>query len=352
MRQSGFVLLCGVLLAAGPRVAGAVETQNGQPTFAEVYDLLRQQLQGVTEADLNRTAAHALVSALAPRVQWVSNDVTTAQNPLVINSNVFDGQIGYLRIGRVSDGLPGEVSALWRGLAHGGKLKGLVLDLRYASGDSYPAAAAVADLFLKKEHPLLDWGNGLVRSKAKPECIGVPVAVLLNKGTAAGAEALAAALRESGAGLLLGGRTAGQAMVMQEFTLAGGQRLRIARAPVRLGDGAALSADGLQPDIAVEVDPQDERAYYADAYAVLPNKGLFSSGALSATNQAAVMSRNARRTRLNEAELLRERREGTEGPETGAPRESEADKPVVRDPVLARALDLLKGLAVVRHVRS
>jgi hypothetical protein len=55
---------------------------------------------------------------------------------------------------------------------------------------------------------------------------------------------------------------------------------------------------------------------------------------------------------LNEAELVREHREGADlDAEPAAGREPEPEKPVVRDPVLARALDLLKGLAVVRHSR-
>jgi hypothetical protein len=49
---------------------------------------------------------------------------------------------------------------------------------------------------------------------------------------------------------------------------------------------------------------------------------------------------------------VRERREGlSEGDLTGA-KERESDKPMVYDPALARALDLLKGLAVVRQSRS
>jgi hypothetical protein len=58
--------------------------------------------------------------------------------------------------------------------------------------------------------------------------------------------------------------------------------------------------------------------------------------------------------RLNEAELVREHREGGSRVTNAAPRlrDEEPQTPVVSDPVLARALDLLKGLAVVRQSRS
>ena len=102
------------------------------------------------------------------------------------------------------------------------KLKGLVLDLRYTSGKDYEAAAAVADLFVSKERPLLNWGKGIVRSSSKTDAIEVPVAVLVNGQTAGAAEALAAVLREAGSGLVLGSRTAGQAMIAEEFPLKNG----------------------------------------------------------------------------------------------------------------------------------
>ena len=49
---------------------------------------------------------------------------------------------------------------------------------------------------------------------------------------------------------------------------------------------------------------------------------------------------------------MRERREGISEADLTAPRDRELDKPLVNDPALARALDLLKGLALVRQTRS
>ena len=87
--------------------------------------------------------------------------------------------------------------------------------------------------------------DGAVEGQERGDC-PLPVAVLVNRQTAGAAEALAAVLRETGAGLILGSRTAGQAMVAQEFPLKNGERLRIATAPVQLGDGSALAGAGAQ----------------------------------------------------------------------------------------------------------
>ncbi len=291
--------------------AKAEEAQG--PDFKEVYDLIRTNLAGMSEGQLNRAAVGGLVSGLAPRVALVTNAAapgTAGETPLVIKSSVFDGDILYVRVGRVGDGLAKAISAACSKPETTNKLKGVALDLRYAGGDDYAAAAAAADLFVKKEQPLLNWGNGMVQSKEKSNAIALPVAVLVNRQTAGAAEALAGALRETGAGLILGGRTAGQAMVAQEFPLKNGDRLRIATAPVKLGDGSALSAQGLKPDIAVEVSPEDERAYYADAFKVADRTNLLASAGGPPTGSGSGTNRVARRPRFNEAELVRERREG------------------------------------------
>jgi hypothetical protein len=70
---------------------------------------------------------------------------------------------------------------------------------------------------------------------------------------------------------------------------------------------------------------------------------------LSATNQP---DRSARKTRFNEAELVRERKEGLlPESEMASASRAESETPAILDPVLARAMDLLQGLAVVRHGR-
>ena len=358
MRMRITLLLAVLLVLAGGQAGLQAQTkaEDAQaPEFKEVYDLIRAHLAGMSEGQLNQAAVSALVSGLAPRVSLVTNAAAASvagATPLVIKSSMYDGDILYVRVGRVGDGLAQAISAACSKPGTTNKLKGVALDLRYAGGDDYAAAAAAADLFVKKEAPLLNWGGGMVRSKEKTDAIGLPVAVLVNRQTAGAAEALAAALRETGMGLILGGKTAGQAMVAQEFPLKNGDRLRIATAPIQLGDGSALSGQGLKPDIEVEVSPEDERAYYVDAFRVTDRTNLQASAAGSAAGLGNGTNRLARRPRFNEAELVRERREGVSEADVTAMRGREPDQPMVQDPTLARALDLLRGLALVRQPRS
>jgi C-terminal processing protease CtpA/Prc len=345
-------LMC---LAEHPRAFAAAEPVGG-PEFREVYELVRSNLAGVSEAELNRAAVQGFISALNPKVSLVTNGVTSSatmpDSRVLADNTVYDKEIAYLRIGRVGEGLAKALLETFQKVSATNKIKGLVLDLRYANGSDYAEAAKTADLFANKERPLLSWGAGMVPSKEKNDAIGIPIAVLVNGQTARAAEALAAVMREIGAALILGSRTAGEATIGQEFTLADGKRLRVATAAIQLGDGAVLSADGIKPDINVQVNAEDERAYYADAFRALPKPNLGADATLTLTNTAGVTNRVARRPRLNEAELVRERREGTShDTELASPRDNPFEVPIVHDPVLSRSIDLLKGLAVVRQSR-
>jgi len=347
-------VLTGLLvLLAGPALARAAA--GGQtPDFSEVYDAVRAHLAGANEADLNRAAVQGLVSALAPKVSLLTSPgdgpETGAGTPLVSKSSLFDAALAYVRVERVGPGLAEAVRNACQRLAGTNQLKGVVLDLRYADGSDYAAAAATADLFLKKQRPLLNWGAGMANSTPKNDALNAPVAALVNRQTARAAEALAAMVRETAVGLILGSQTAGQAMVTQDFPLKNGDRLRIATGPIQLGDGSPISA-GVKPDLAVEVNPLDERAYYADAYKGMPPTNHLA-GALGLTNQVNGTN-SPLRPRYNEAQLVRERREGlSPDAELLHQRNHEPEKPLVRDPVLARALDLLKALALVRQARS
>jgi hypothetical protein len=350
MRRATICFLMVSLLSGAfsrARAAGQADPAAA-PDFQEVYTLIRSHLAGIDAEELNRTAVIALVTALGPRVSLLSSQqpdsIEISGGPLVKKSVLFDGAIAYLQLGRVGEGLAGTLRQAYDKFATN-SLNGVVLDLRFAGGNDYAAAAQAADLFVSKEMPLLDWGQGLMRSKEKTNAISVPVVVLINRETARSAEALAAVLRETGAALLIGNRTAGQAMMTHDYALKNGDTLRIAAEPIRLGEGVPLSAQGIKPDLMVDVTPEDERVYLADPFKVLPgSSGATMSG--SATNRI-------RRPRFNEADLVRERREGFAPELDDSPQsESEPEKPVVRDPALARGLDVLKGLAVVRRSQS
>jgi hypothetical protein len=353
-RRALWIAAClAALVTSQPANCLAAET-NDLPHFQEIFRLLRAHLPNVSEEDLNHAAVQGLLTRFYPRVLLVTNDSpasSPADAPLVSQATVYDKSYGYLRVARVAAGLAEHLKSAYERLCATNKLKGLVLDLRFADGHDFTAAAKAADLFLGKEQPLLSWDEDSARSTAKSDAIEVPAGVLINRETVGAAEALAAVLREMAGSVLIGARTAGQAHVFKEFNLANDQRLRIATGQVQLGSGKSLTARGVTPDIEVIVKSEDERAYFADAFKLLSKP---TAQLRTTNNPVQIGSTNRDRRRVNEAELVRIQREGRSSTEDDLtavepPPPEEGSGPLVRDPALARALDLLKGIAIVER---
>jgi hypothetical protein len=348
------LVFCFLLAAMIVRAAPACDP----PKFEEVYQLLRSNLDGVSQADLDRAAVKGLLEQFPGQamLEASNNTAIPSASGTLRKVALYDNSYAYFRIGRVEGNLAEKLRAAYEGLArtNKSKIKGVILDLRFAAGDDYAAAAATADCFLNSEQPLLDWGAGSARATQKTNAITAPMAILVNAQTAGAAESLAAALREADIGLILGATTAGQANIFKEFTLGNGDKLRIATAQIKLGDGTVL-AKGLKPDIAVETSLADERAYLDDPYKMLhpavPSKNV------TATNSHHSLTNQASHRPTNEAELVREHSAGEapddggrEIPQTiGSTDAEEPAPPVIADTALARALDLLKGLAVIQQ---
>jgi len=342
MRKRHLYIILLATICSGLTALAAESGSTAPPDLKEVLDLVRANLPGVSESELNQAVVDGLSATLRGkvRVDGGAKKPETPTTPAVARAGVVEESFACLRVARVEAGLAGEIKAGVQQINATNKLKGVVLDLRFCDGEDFAEAAAVVDLFVGKERLLLEWGGGEARSREKADAFSLPVTVLVNRETVAAPEAMAAVFRETGTGLILGNTTAGAAMMMREFPLKNGQRLRIAGAPVRLADGTALPITGVKPDILVNVTPDVERAYREDAYAALSST---SSG-----SKSDPVTRTNRRPRVSEADLVREKREGVTLEESAIAREREPEKPVLRDPALARAVDVLKGLAVIR----
>lgn len=336
MSLSRLPALLTVVTCLGAALPPARAAAPAPPKFQEVFELVRTNLGGMSAAEVEAAALKALLNQLDGRVTIESGPrASTAARggPPVSKTAVFDGAFGYLRIGHVGAKLDESLAVEFAQLG-GGKLKGLMLDLRYAAGTDQKAAARAANLFLATERLLLTVDGEAQRSTAKTNAIQLPTAILVNRETSGAAELLAALLRQNQVGLLIGTATTGGIRQFKEFPLSTGQRLRIATGETKLGDGQAMPATGLRPDIAVAVGAEEEKTFYTEPYRV--------PGKATGTNTAG---------RINEAELVRRLNAGENLDAHPLVTASAVATPQVRDPALARALDLLKGLAVVRAAK-
>jgi Peptidase family S41 len=345
-----------VALSVSGGLVGAVSSRAAEslPPLTEVIEVLKENLTGVTAEELNRSAVTGLLEQLRGRARLEGAgavDDGGATNAPGLGAKVYDRRFGYVRLAALTTAAGREFEGVLKSLTATNQLKGLVIDLRFAGGADYAAAISVADRFLKAEKPLADWGDGWKKSSTKTDAFTQPVTVLVNARTTGAAEALAGILRHRDVALIVGTNTAGEASRTKLLPLKNGRQLRVAVAPLKVADGTELPRTGLKPDIAVVAASADELAWLADPFKVLT---LPVTNALVADAQAAETNRSPRR-RINEAELVRMSRDGQTNerePVAAALTPPEPAAPVLQDTALSRALDVLKGLAVVQQFKS
>jgi hypothetical protein len=311
--------------------------------FEEVFSLVRSNLTSLSEAEFSKAAALGLIEKLGGKVEISDPTSSASSAPVVASTNVFDKTFAYVRLNRVAPGVGEQIVDAIRS-SRG--LKGVVLDLRFAKGDDYNATIEAANAFIDAEQTLLKWGEQTGKTKANPAAVKLPLVVLVNRQTSGAAEALAGALSISQAALLVGNRTAGQAMAWENFPLSTGQQLRIARSNVELGNGKTIGEEGLTPDLVVEADERNERSWLDDPYRVITKPGSPAGPQPFLTSVTNRMNR-----RLTSAEVARRHREELNGEDPleapGIPRPV-PDEKVVQDAALVRALDFLKGITATR----
>jgi carboxyl-terminal processing protease len=87
-----------------------------------------------------------------------------------------------------------------------------------------------------------------------------PLVVLINSGSASGAEIVAGAIQDHGRGILLGTQTFGKGSVQTIFSLKDGSGLRLTTARYFTPNGRSIQAKGIVPDIVVKpLQPEEEK---------------------------------------------------------------------------------------------
>lgn len=197
-------------------------------------------------------------------------------SPAPPRSRVLADGAGYLKVpefaSRVADDIRGELAALRRGGA-----RTLVLDLR-DSGEGAPAEAVkVAELFLRGGVVSRLTGarmeDQVQTADPARSAWDLPMAVLVDTGTAGAAEIVAAALLDAGRAPLVGQHTFGRAAVQKAVPLADGG-LVVTVAKYVSPKGNAIHGKGLDPSVPVEEAADDAAPEGAPARDLILEKAL------------------------------------------------------------------------------
>jgi carboxyl-terminal processing protease len=269
---------------AGLRPGDIVLRIDGQPTdgmsLKDAVDKLRGPAGSKVKMTILRTGQKPF-------------DVTVTRaliHVVSVKAHLEPGRIGYLRVTTFAERTQAEfVEALDRLTREaGGRLDGVVLDLRNDPGGLLETAVRVAGDFLD--------GGTIVsirgRSPGEDEVYnarpngdrvnGAPVVVLINGASASASEIVAGALQDRHRATILGTRSFGKGSVQTIIPLDGHGALRLTTARYYTPSGRSIQGDGITPDVVV-LPPRDQQIaqatvlHEADLRGALKNTGPESS---------------------------------------------------------------------------
>ncbi|MGJ4731097.1 S41 family peptidase [Luteimonas sp. SDU101] len=144
----------------------------------------------------------------------------------------------------------------------GGRLRGLVIDLRSNPGGLLTAAVRVADDLLEKGRIVSTRGRidaNDTEFNATPGDLlqGAPVVVVIDAGSASASEVLAGALHDHGRARIVGSRSFGKGSVQTLLPLGNGDAVKLTTARYYTPSGRSIQARGIDPDVVLQPEPGD-----------------------------------------------------------------------------------------------
>ena len=178
-------------------------------------------------------------------------------------------RMGYIRLIQFNEPTAEELSKALDELQKQG-MQALILDLRNNPGGLLNSAVDVCAQFLPPNTKVVST-QGRVASQqhdyatsgAKKERPNFPMALLINEGSASGAEIVSGALKDLHRAILVGETTFGKGSVQNVMQLPDGSAVRFTTAKYYTPGKQVIQGNGVAPNIRVAMTPEQERALFA-----------------------------------------------------------------------------------------
>ena len=228
-------------------------------------------------------------------------DVTMTREVIhiqVIRSALY-GRIGYIRMASFDEDTESAMRAAFDKLKTraGGRLDGVVLDLRNNPGGLLDQAVAVCDDFITSGEVVSTrarHSEDSQRMNAHGTDItsGLPLVVLINEGSASASEIVAGALQDHRRSVTLGVRSFGKGSVQTLIPLSGDNgAIRLTTARYYTPSGRSLQGLGIAPDVKVRESREDDSKFLlreGDLNHIIKNEGGTQGTAAPRTDLPAI----------------------------------------------------------------
>lgn len=180
----------------------------------------------------------------------------------VKTKDLEDGKIGYIRLTQFQENSAEEFE---KALKQFKNKQGIIIDLRNNPGGLLTSAIAISDMLLPKGKLIVYTQGRDQKSKEEfysqsDSVIGqnIPIAVIVNKGSASASEILTGALKDNKRAIIVGDTTFGKASVQTLVPLPDGSGVKLTVAHYYTPNGSLIMNKGITPDIVVKMTEEQE----------------------------------------------------------------------------------------------
>lgn len=173
-----------------------------------------------------------------------------------VSSKILDGNVAYIKISSFNAKTPEQFISILNDIMDG-EVKAIVIDVRQNSGGVVSALKPILNQFIPATVVAsAEYADGsrkaLVETDAEVSVSGIPIAVLVDEGTASAAELFAGAMRDGCGAVIIGTQTMGKAVMQNTYEFSDGSALTISTARIYLTKSGTWDGTGIKPDYTVE----------------------------------------------------------------------------------------------------
>src|ERR1700730_9613358 len=231
----------------------AVNVWSGPPGRKVTLTLLRPSTKEIKEYTLERTEI---------KVQSVKG--ARLLDPELTGSF----KIGYIRLVQFNEPTANDLSKALDELQKAG-MQALILDLRNNPGGLLNSAVDVCAQFLPPNTKVVSTQGRIASQEREYSTSGAakerpkfPMVVLINEGSASGAEIVSGALKDLHRAVLVGETTFGKGSVQNVMQLPDGSALRFTTAKYYTPSKQVIQGNGVTPNIRASMSPEQERTLF------------------------------------------------------------------------------------------
>src|SRR5580700_4558032 len=238
---------------AGLKPGDLITHIDGQPVQGLTLPEAVEKMRGPINSDINLTIRREGREPFDVKLTRANIKIQS------VRSHIESNNVAYIRVTSFNEQTDVGLNNAMKNLKQqsNNKLIGVVLDLRNNPGGLLDQAVAVSDAFLDKGEIVSTRGrraDDAQRYNARPGDIasGLPMAVLINGGSASASEIVAGALQDHHRAVVIGTKSFGKGSVQTIIPLAGHGAMRLTTARYYTPSGRSIQARGIDPDIVVE----------------------------------------------------------------------------------------------------